>query len=76
MLLLTHPFAICSTLSLTFSSTGGSHLLFTRFLGVDVGKKGLEFFALAELQQRKQDEKQKELSGLSYFAKHIKCKGT
>jgi hypothetical protein len=42
---LIHPFAIRSTLSVTFSSTAGSHLLFTRFLGVEVGKKRLELVA-------------------------------
>uniref|UniRef100_A0A0A9CEL0 Uncharacterized protein n=1 Tax=Arundo donax TaxID=35708 RepID=A0A0A9CEL0_ARUDO len=46
MLLLTIPFAICSTLLVTFSSTTGSHLLFARFLGADCDEKGLELFAL------------------------------
>jgi hypothetical protein len=38
-------FASGSTLSVTFSSGTGSHLLFRRFLGVEFGK-GLELFAL------------------------------
>lgn len=42
ILLLANPFAICSTLLVTFSSTAGSHLLFTRFLGVAVDEKGFE----------------------------------
>lgn len=41
----TNPFT-GSTLSVTFSSTTGSHLLFWRLLLVDVDKEGLELFAL------------------------------
>lgn len=60
-LLLINPFAICSTLLVTFSSTTGSHLLFTRFLGVDTDEKGLKLFTLLHRNMTKENKK---LSGL------------
>ena len=56
ILLLTNPFAICSTLLVTFSSTAGSHLLFTRFLGVGVDEKRLEWFALLQRNKMRTNE--------------------
>lgn len=57
-LLLINPFAICSTLLVTFSSTTGSHLLLTRFLGVDTDEKGLKLFTLLH---KKHDERKQEI---------------
>jgi hypothetical protein len=54
-----NPFAICSTLLVTFSSTTGSHLLFTRFLGVETDEKGLKLFTLLH---RKNDGRKQEIT--------------